>query len=74
MQLMKSLSREERTAIAGRPDKYGRTALITAIEYVANVEFFEFLLDECGADVNQCGFVEECDRYDYDFITKGEVV
>jgi len=55
MQLMKSLSREERTAIAGRPDKDGRTALITVIEVNGSIAFVEFLVDECGADVDQHG-------------------
>jgi len=74
-QLTRSLSLEERTAIAGRPDKDGRTALCTAVKVVGgNVEFVKFFLDECGADVEQCGFVENLDRYDDDFEEKGEVV
>jgi len=74
MELTRSLSLEERMAIAGRPDKYGRTALINAVKVVGNVEFVKFLLDECGADVEQCGFVEDLDRYDDDFDEEGKVV
>ena len=74
MQLMKSLSREERAAIAGRPDKDGETALCAAVKVTGGLPFVEYLLDECGADVEQCGFVEDLDRYDDDFVAKGEVV
>jgi len=76
MQVMKSLSREERMAISGRPDKDGRTALITAMIGFGNVvAFVTFLLDECGADVDQCGFVELHDSDDNDcHIPKCQVV
>ena len=73
-QLTRSLSLEERMAIANRPDKNGRTALCTAVKVVGNVEFVKFLLDECGADVEQCGFVEGLDRYDDDLDNTGQVV
>jgi len=61
-------------AIANRPDKNGRTALCTAVKVVGNVEFVKFLLDECSADVEQCGFIESFDRYDYNEVTKCQVV
>jgi len=74
MGLVKSLSLEERKAIASRPDKDGRTVLCTAVKVFGNVEFVKFLVDECGADVEQCGFIEDFDHYDYDEDAKCQVV
>jgi len=73
-QLTRSLSLEERTVIVGRPDKDGRTALCIAVKVVGNVEFVKFLLDECGANVEQCGFIEALERHDYDDVVKCQVV
>ena len=74
MQLMKSLSLEERTVIAGRPDKDGRTALSTAVEVEDSIAFVEFLLEECGADVEQCGFVDRLGDHDYPHVANEQVV
>jgi len=75
MQLMKSLSREERMAIVGRPDKDGRTALCTIMEVNGSVAFVEFLLDECGADVEQCSFGEiHLHIHGDDYVNEGQVV
>ena len=74
-QLVKSLSREERTVIAGRPHKDGHTALTTAMEVDVSLAFVKFLLDECGADVDQCGVVDLPDYDDDDcHIPKCQVV
>jgi len=74
MQLMRSLSREERTAIASRPDKDGRTALIIAMEVDGTLAFAEFLLDECGADVEQCGITDKRDYGDDCYIPRCQVI
>ena len=68
MEVTRSLSRKELTVIAGRPDKDGRTALTTAMDLIDGLDFVKYLLDSCGADVDQCGFVDYRDDDGYQVV------